>query len=262
MLTRIPDVLIRFRTQRAAWSSDVSKLYNMLHLNDSSLPYSLFLFSDELDPSKTPETWVMTRAWYGVTSTGNQSGVGLERLASTVGGEYPLAVLPLTIDRYVDDIASGADDNESRDEQIRQTTECLQRAGFSTKYIARSGLPPPAGSSCDEQSVGCLGVSWDTEADLMYPALGVMNLSRKVRGQKAAPTRDLSTREGILSAFRDGLITKSGVLSRMAELYDPCGWWEPIKLQLKLLFQDLNPLDWEMLFPRTSTTIGQTHFWF
>ena len=249
MLTRIPDVLTRLRTHRAAWTTDVSKLYNMLHLNDSSLPYSLFLFDSDLDPTAKPKVWVMVRAWYGVTSTGNQSGVGLQRLAELKQDQFPLAVEPLTEGRYVDDVASGADSSEVREEQIRQTVDCLAAGGFSVKFIAKSGLPPPEGSSNDGRTVGCLGISWDTKADSFSPAIDEMNLQRKVRGQKAAPERDVTHSEGLRSVFQDGLITKSRVLSRIAELYDPVGWWEPVRLQLKFLFQDLNEFDWNDPIP-------------
>jgi hypothetical protein len=131
MLPVIPEILIRLRTRREAWTTDISKLYNRLHLNPSSYPYSLFLFHDSLSDSTTPEVWLMTRAWYGVSSTGNQAGVALERLALERESMYPLAVAPLTRDKYVDDIASGADTKEEREAQIKQTTECLADAGFS-----------------------------------------------------------------------------------------------------------------------------------
>ena len=31
----------------------------------------------------------------------------------------------------------------------------------------------------------------------------------------------------------------------MAELYDPCGFWEPIKLHMKLAMLPLKGLDWD-----------------
>ena len=34
-------------------------------------------------------------------------------------------------------------------------------------------------------------------------------------------------------------------MSIMAELYDPCGFWEPWKLQLKLMSQTLAGMDWD-----------------
>ena len=35
------------------------------------------------------------------------------------------------------------------------------------------------------------------------------------------------------------------VVSIMAELYDPCGFWEPWKLQLKLMTQTLPGMKWD-----------------
>jgi Pao retrotransposon peptidase len=260
MLPLIPDILIRLRTYREAWTTDISKLYNRLHLDPASYPYSLFLFDDSLSDSVPPQVWVMVRAWYGVSSTGNQAGVALERLARLQEGVFPAAVVPLTRDKYVDDIASGADTKSERDIQIRQTIECLSTAGFSLKFIAKSGEPPPEGSSSDGQTVGCLGLNWRTQTDTMGLAHQPMNLSKKVRGQKAAPDRDLTSAAELHRAFQDGLISKAGVLSRIAEFYDPAGWWEPVKLQMKLSFQELNPLGWDKQVPDDVFTTWIDHF--
>ena len=50
-----------------------------------------------------PDVWVMSRAWYGVSSTGNQAGVALEYLAEQHKEDLPLAHDVLTKCRYVDD---------------------------------------------------------------------------------------------------------------------------------------------------------------
>ena len=39
------------------------------------------------------------------------------------------------------------------------------------------------------------------------------------------------------------------MVSILAELYDPCGFWEPSKLQLKLLSQTLAGMDWDEYIP-------------
>jgi hypothetical protein len=156
----------------------------------------------------------MTRAWYGVSSIGNQAGVSLERLALIHEAKYPRAVFPLTRDKYVDNIASGADTKLERDAQIQQTEECLSTAGFSLKFFAKSGEPPPGGASSDGISVRCLGLTWNTRDDTMGLAHQPMNLNKKVRGQKSAPDRDLSLE--LRRAFQDGLISKAGLLSRIA----------------------------------------------
>ncbi|MBM3937816.1 MAG: hypothetical protein FJ333_04060, partial [Sphingomonadales bacterium] len=260
MLAQIPDILIRLRTKRSAWTTDISKLYNQLFLTDSALPFSLFLYDSSLSESSKPEVWVMTRAWYGVSSTGNQATVAIKRLAELNRDTAPLAFDLLTSDIYVDDIASGADSNKAREAQINQTKLALGTGGFSMKFVARSGHPPPEDASTDGKSVGCLGLSWDTECDVLSPSIASMNLQKKIRGQKAAPDRDVTTADGLRSALKDGLITRAGVLSRMAELFDPVGWWEPLRLQMKLSFQEMNSLDWKSPVPEELHETWINHF--
>ena len=40
-------------------------------------------------------------------------------------------------------------------------------------------------------------------------------------------------------------LTRRMVVSILAELYDPCGFWEPWKLQLKLMSQTLAGMEWD-----------------
>ena len=44
-------------------------------------------------------------------------------------------------------------------------------------------------------------------------------------------------------------LTRRMVFSILAELYDPCGFWEPWKLQRKLLSQSLTGMDWDEYIP-------------
>ena len=121
------DIILRNRAYPFAWSSDVTKLCNQLHLERSALPYSLFLYSEGLDPAQTPATLVMQRAWYGVVPTGNQAGYALELLVDTFKDNYPAAVEPLTSHRYLDDVISGAATPEDRDLQVDQSIQVLSR---------------------------------------------------------------------------------------------------------------------------------------
>jgi hypothetical protein len=184
----------------------------------------------------------------------------LERLVQVLKEQFPRSVVPLTWDKYVDDIASGADSKEECEAQIWKTSCALSVAGFSMKFVAKSGDPPPADGSSDGATIGCLGVSWKLEADQLSLAHPTMNMNKKVRGQKAAPNRDLSTPSEIRRAFQDGLISKAGVLSQIAEFYDPTGWWEPFKLQMKISFQEFTPLDWDDKVPDTEIETWVKHF--
>jgi hypothetical protein len=71
-----------------------------------------------------------------------------------------------------------------------------------------------------------------------------MNLENKIRGAKAPPKMDVTTPEGLQEAFNAHLFTRAGVLSRVAESYDPAGWYKPVKVNMKLWLSALNTLGW------------------
>ena len=73
-LGSINQILIGNRADPFSWSSDITKLYNQLHLDKSAYPYSLFLYSPEMNPNLKPDVNLMLVAWYGVTPTGSQAG--------------------------------------------------------------------------------------------------------------------------------------------------------------------------------------------
>ena len=101
------DIIVRNRCRQHAWSRDISKLYNQLHLDISALPYSLFLFHNSLDPGIDPEVWVMTRAWYGISSKGGQAGAEILKLVDLAEEEDRDAVETLEKDRFVDNLLGG-----------------------------------------------------------------------------------------------------------------------------------------------------------
>jgi hypothetical protein len=243
MLTKIPEVLIAFRSHRHAWCSDISKMYNMLKLSDQALPYSLFLYDDSLSDDAQPDVYCMQSAWYGVSSSGNQANVAVDLLWQTYGKEFPAAVGPLGVDRYMDDVDSGAASREEADEQVRQVGLCLAKGGFKPKFVAHSGECPPEAASVDGVNVSFLGSLWDTKEDLLSLGHRPMNLEKKVRGAKAPPKVDVSTPEGLRDAMARGLVTRTTLASRVAEFYDPVGLFEPLKLALKLALSEFNALD-------------------
>ena len=40
-------------------------------------------------------------------------------------------------------------------------------------------------------------------------------------------------------------LTRRTILAKVAEFYDSCGFWEPIKLQMKLAMLPLKGLEWD-----------------
>ena len=245
-LGKINDILIRSRTKKFLWSTDISKLYNQLHLNPASYPYQLFMFKESMDVEDKPEIWVMVVAWYGVTSTGNQSGYALEELAKLLKHKYPSAYSTLINDRYVDDVLSGANTKEEMDKQILDVQKVLEAGGFETKFIVKAGHEPDESATHDKESVKVLGYKWSTEEDFLGPGFQELNFNKKKRGIKKANPFPVASPDDVSKLLSSTKITRRMVVSKMAEIWDPVGLWEPYKLQLKLESQILNGVDWDL----------------
>ena len=239
------DLLIRNRVKPVAWMSDISKLYNQLELERSAYPFSLFLYNDSLNKDTEPDIYVMLRAWYGVVQTGGQAGFALDKLGEMGADEYPKAKECIQRDRYVDDIIPGADTLEEVNEQINQVKKLLSTAGFSLKYVVKSGEPPGEKASTDGEHVKMLGHKWKTVEDIIYPGVAEFNVNRKVRGVQVPNEKPVTSREEAEAALKDIHLTRRLVISKIATLFDPLGIWEPIKLQLKLHSAALNSTPWD-----------------
>ena len=162
-------IMIRCRCTGHIWSSDISKLNNQLILDDPSLPDSLFLYGEELNQDKEPEVWVMVWAWYGIVSTGGQAGFALDKLTELMAKDFPQAYKTQTENRYVDDILSGAETENLREDQINAVEEVLKMGGFSLKFIVKSGEKPSENASPDGEYMKLLGYKWDPEKDELSP---------------------------------------------------------------------------------------------
>ena len=244
-MSKINHILTRNRCRKYIWSSDISKLYNQLQLNDSSLPYGLLLFSDNLDPEAKPEIYAMTVAWYGVSSTGNQSAVALEELTELLKESLPAAVQVIKEDLYVDDTLSGSNSEEERKKQIDETGMALDAGGFTRKYVVLSGEEPCAEASSDQKSLKILGYKWFPKDDILTPGFSEINFNKRRRGSKKPNPFPVVNPEDVSKLLESKNITRRMVISKIAEIWDPVGIWEPYKLQLKLDNHALNGIDWD-----------------
>ena len=244
-MAKIIDILIRNRCTPQVFSTDISKLYNQLHLEDSALPFSLFLYSDELDEKTEPTVWVLVRVWYGIRSSANQSGEAIIQLADMKKESHPEGNNAIKRDRYVDDVFSGAFSPQELDVKIEQTKEILGSGGFSLKFIARSGELVPEKASSDPNMMKVLGYKWFPVQDNLSPGFQELNFNSKTRGLKAPNAHPISTLKDVVKSLEGFKLTRRMVVAKMAELYDPLGLWEPYKLQLKLDVAVLNGSDWD-----------------
>ena len=239
-MNKLTDVLINARTKKFLWSSDISKMYNCLKLKPTSYSYQLFLYHDELDINKDPEVHVMVVAWYGVTPSSNQAIFALEELSRLLCNDYPLAFQVLHHFIYVDDILSGCNSEDERNNEIQEVTEVLASGGFSLKYVVKSGELLD-----DNEILKVLGYKWNTVNDTLSPGFGEVNFNKKKRGMKPLNPFPVTTVDDVSKLLSGFDITRRVVVSKIAEFWEPVGIWEPIKVQMKLAAQNLNGAVWD-----------------
>lgn len=243
------EILIRNRCCRYMWTSDISKLYNQLHMMNSSLAYQLFLFSNSLDENEVAEIWALVRGWYGTRSTGAQAGEALRKLADIFHDKYPFAAEIVRKNIYVDDIMSGANDKAEFEEQISQTQALLKKGGFKMKFIVRTGENPSQEASSDGQSLKILGYKWHPKEDTLGFGFQEINFNKKQRGEKKPNPFPVVSPDDVSKLLDSTLLSKRCIVSKVAELYDPVGLWEPYKLQLKLEISLINSMAWDTPLP-------------
>ena len=102
----ISDVLLRVRLHRYIFMTDIAKMFRQIrvHRDDWSLQRILWLDNDG-----TAVAYNLSTVTYGTRSAPFLAIRVLRQLVADEGDRYPLAVDPLTLGRYVDDICGGGD---------------------------------------------------------------------------------------------------------------------------------------------------------
>jgi len=155
-------------------------------------------------------------------------------LAEEGKDKFPAAMNSLTKERYVEDILSGEDTEEDRDEQISKVQDLLSTAGFSLKYVILSGRKPDIKASSDGETINLLGYKWNTELDILYPGVSELSLNQKKKGIKKPNPHPVVTQEDADKFLSQVSLSRRMIISKIAEIFDPLGLWEPIKLKLRL----------------------------
>ena len=248
-MTKIPELLMRVRAYTHMWSSDITKLYNRLLLEDDCLPYGLFLFNDDLDPKAPPKVYVTLVAWYGIASTGGQADEALMKVAIYHQNLYPRVPKILLRSRYVDDLMAFASLIADCESQANEVKECLAKGGFSLKFIAFSGRIPPPEASKESDSLKILGYKWTPVQDTISPGFEEINFNAKKRGARLPNVSPIITQDDVKGLLDTVDLTRRKIISQVASFYDPCGLWESYRLQLKLDCIPVNQFDWDTLLP-------------
>ncbi|XP_025157695.1 uncharacterized protein LOC112589293 [Harpegnathos saltator] len=228
------EILLAWRMHRVAFSADIEQMFRQVRVAPEDQHLQQILWRDS--QTQAISVYRLTTVTYGMACAPYLAIRTLHQLALDERERYPRAADLLCRQTYADDILAGADDlGEARHRQ-RELSSLLMAGGFRLRKWAvshpelLSGIPggdrEPLVPLPDPGAVGAsvLGVGWIPVEDAFY----------------------FSVNPGAPST-----ISKRGILSVVARLYDPLGWLGPMVVLAKILLQDLwlAGLGWDEALP-------------
>ena len=233
----LSEILLKFRTYPIALNSDISKMYREVALSPEDKDLHRFVWRDS--PADPLQDCRMCRVTFGVSASPFLAVRTLQQTARDHGGDYPSATHHIESSFYVDDFLGGADSVQAAIQLFLDLRKVLEKGGFNlTKWRSSSkevlqevplhlqeATPVKDATSSTAPTLSkALGLIWDSESDVMSPAINVD------------------------STFTP---TKRGVYSDVSKTYDVLGWIAPTVVLMKILFQELwkTGQDWDEEIP-------------
>ena len=222
MVNSLVGILLRFRKEQIAVCCDIEKMFYNFYVPSEQRDYLRFLWVNE-DLSQVKE-YRMTVHLFGAKSSPAVATFALRKLAAVHEQFSPEAAAFLKEDFYVDDGIASMNSRESAVKLIKEAIELCARGNVRLhKFISNdrevmSAIPQTERSESTQNidlevdqlpNERTLGLEWNVEKDAFHFKLNIMPKP----------------------------VTKRGVLSTVAQIYDPLGFTAPFVLKGKQLLQ-------------------------
>ena len=273
-IPKLFDILVRFRWHQIAVTADIEKAFLMISIAEDDRDFLRFLWVK--DPFKAPCELVhlrFTRLVFGLRPSPAILGEVLVHHLDKYQSNYP-EELKTTF--YVDDLVTGASNEEGAIELFQASREIMSAGGMnlrkwkSNSPTVMKKIASVMTKSGAQESI-CSTTMGFEEEDETYTR-GVMghsmtqNQSSRILGVMWDHVTDTFQFDfAHLGSYISSVpITKRSVLKLTAKIFDPLGFVSPFVIQLKILFQMLcqDKLDWDLelsgeLLKRWKTIISE-----
>ena len=137
---KILDILLRFRTYRIAVTADIEKAFLMVSIAEEDRDVLRFLWVTDVT-SDSPQIRILrfSRVVFGVSSSPFLLNATLQHHLNLYASSHPELVERLSTSMYVDDVVSGAQDEEGAEGFYMESKEILKEGGFNLrKFVTNS----------------------------------------------------------------------------------------------------------------------------
>ncbi|KAK7107684.1 hypothetical protein V1264_015565 [Littorina saxatilis] len=243
-LNSLLGVLCRFRWYPVAFSCDVERMFHQFHVLPQHRDYLRFLWWPNNDLNEAPVDHRMRVHLFGAASSPGCANFGLKTLAKDNQSISPEAADFIQNDFYVDDGLSSRPDTSTAVELLQGAVEiCVKgnlrlhkiasndsrvMSSFSTTQVVKSSSVEDGQDQSKRSIERALGIRWNLETDTLH----------FVHETKATQ------------------VTKRGVLSTVASIFDPLGLVSPIILRGRQILQEAckEGISWDQDLPPSILT--------
>ncbi|XP_028404802.1 uncharacterized protein LOC114527367 [Dendronephthya gigantea] len=222
---KLIGVLIRFRLERIALTSDVEAMFHQVRVDPKDCDTLRFLWWPDADFAKPLEEYQMQVHLFGATSSPSCAAFALRKTAQDHGAEFDKETVN-TVNKnfYVDDCLKSVPTVNKAVSLVSELTTLLAKGGFHlTKWMSNSR--EVLASIPQKERVASV-VNLDFESLPVEHALGVLwDVEDDVFRFRIAEMKEIKTRRGILSL--------------VSSMYDPMGFASPFVLPAKQVLQRL-----------------------
>ncbi|XP_063975159.1 uncharacterized protein LOC135161486 [Diachasmimorpha longicaudata] len=224
----ISNVLLYSRRHTLIFiTTDITKMFHQIRVHENDWPLQQILWTDS---NGDVSTYLLTTVTYGTRSAPFLAVPVLAQFVEGEGSKYPLAVEPITRERYVDDVCGGADSSKDLIDTANQLANLFLSGGLPlAKWYSNSSelliaLSPDnslqGNHSIDDSLTKILGVSSNPGTDKFnFAVTSPENIS----------------------------ISKRIILSETSQLFNPLWFVAPVVVRAKILVQSLwiEKLGWD-----------------
>lgn len=215
--------LIRFRELPIAVTSDIAKMYRMVFIRDQDRHMQKIWW--RRNSTEDVQPYHLTTVTYGTASAPFQAIRTLHQLAQDQIDNFPDVAPHLQSHFYVDDYVSSFPDLSTAKTYKSRLTDLARLGGFELRKWASNGEGIDDDLTVNEPQQTVLGVTWNRQLDSI-----ILKFSIKTREE----------------------VTRSAILSEVAQMFDPLGLAAPVVLKAKLIMQRvwaISQTDWNEPIP-------------
>lgn len=227
------DLIIKFRQRPVAVTVDIKQMYRQIRIDPQQWDLQRIFWQE--DVTKPIREYCLTTVTFGMASAPHCAIRAMIQCARDHAKIWPVGAAVVENDFYMDDGLTGASDEASAERLCIELSKIMGAGGFELdKWRSnRANVLPRENQTESEIQLGdnedtmVLGLKWNPITD---------ELAFRVQASLLVPPAK---------------ITKRGMLSCIARLFDPIGFIGPITIGGKILLQELwrRKIKWDRPVP-------------